>query len=112
MEAVLFLSGTVKLPSVPPGRGKVVTGKAADAVVYPSTATLELVVGMVDRTVEGRDVVTTGTCKVVEGKDDEDDEEEVTLARVDVTPPSALPEVGPAWGAGASSGEESPSHVE
>lgn len=80
-----------------------------------STATLELVVDVAGRTVEGRDVVTIGTCGVVvdgEDDDDENDEGKVTLARVEVVSPSALLEVGPAWGAGASSGEEFPSHVE
>lgn len=107
---VLLLSGTVKLPSVPPGRGRVVTGETADAVEDPSTATLELVDGTADRTVDNRDVVETGMAEVVEGKDDKG-EDEVTLAREDVVPPSVLPELGPALGAGASSGEEFPSHV-
>lgn len=104
--------GTVKFPSEPPGRGRVVIGRAAVAVDDPSTATLELVVGMADRPVEAGDVVETGMFEVVEGSEDEiDDKDEVTLERVDVVPSPALPDLGPAWKAGASSGEEFPSQV-
>lgn len=100
--------GTVKLPWVPPGRGRVVVVGTAVAVDDPSTATLALVVVMADRTVEGREEAEIGVDEVVEV---ESKEEEVTLARVDVAPPLALPPAGPAWEEGASSGEESPSQV-